>query len=272
MRRARRSSLAGLMLLATIAAAPGAPRSGAEPIGARASNARDVRQAAQAAALDRRIAAALARHRSADASAAATARQGARQAARTRSLRTALKKIETTRETAERAARETVARAEHEKQPVEASAARARQSALSLSSGSLSANARARAQLTRPVLGHLVHGWGEPTEGGPATGLSYQAAPAARVVAPCGGRVAFADVFRSYGHLLILDCGGGYHTVLAGFDRLDVRVGHTVQAGETVGTMPAWDSAAGGHRALLYVELRHGGQPVNPAPWIKPAR
>jgi septal ring factor EnvC (AmiA/AmiB activator) len=89
------------------------------------------------------------------------------------------------------------------------------------------------------------------------------------VVAPCGGRVVFATSFRSYGLLLIVDCGGGYHAVLAGFDRLDVKVGQQVAAGEPVGVMPAWEPGASGSRPSLYVELRREGQPVNPAPWLR---
>ena len=66
-----------------------------------------------------------------------------------------------------------------------------------------------------------MRAWGDATDAGPATGISYQAAAHARVVSPCGGRVVFAAPFRSYGSLLILDCGGGYHAVLAGLERLD---------------------------------------------------
>ena len=89
------------------------------------------------------------------------------------------------------------------------------------------------------------------------------------MVAPCGGRVAFAAPFRSYGLLLIVDCGGGYHAVLAGFDRLDAKVGQQVAAGEPVGVMPGWEPGASGKRPSLYVELRRAGQPVNPAPWLR---
>jgi septal ring factor EnvC (AmiA/AmiB activator) len=80
--------------------------------------------------------------------------------------------------------------------------------------------------------------------------------------------VDFAGPFRSYGQLLIVNCGAGYHFVLAGMDRLDVQLGRPVQAGEPVGVMPGWDPRAPGDRPALYVELRHDGQPVNPAPWI----
>jgi len=60
----------------------------------------------------------------------------------------------------------------------------------------------------------------------------------------CGGRVVFAAPFRSYGLLLIVDCGGGYHVVMAGFQKLDAAVGQLVRAGEPVGSMPTFFSSS----------------------------
>ena len=75
--------------------------------------------------------------------------------------------------------------------------------------------------------------------------------------------------FRSYGLLLIIDCGGGYHVVMSGFDRLDVRLGQGIVAAEPVGVMPGWEPGSTARRPALNVELRHDGQPINPAPWFK---
>jgi septal ring factor EnvC (AmiA/AmiB activator) len=125
-----------------------------------------------------------------------------------------------------------------------------------------------RAQLTAPMAGSVIRAFGDPTDAGPAAGLSYAGPPNARVVSPCRGKVVFAAPFRSFGLLLIVDCGGGYHVVLAGLDRLDSQVGQPVQAGEPVGVMAAWDPHVAGQRPSLYVELRHDGVPVNPAPWL----
>jgi septal ring factor EnvC (AmiA/AmiB activator) len=133
--------------------------------------------------------------------------------------------------------------------------------------------AQPRGQLTAPVAGQVIRAFGDPTDAGPATGLSYATPPNARVVSPCGGKVVFAAPFRSFGLLLIVDCGGGYHFVLSGLSRLDAQIGQMVQAGEPVGIMPAWDPRGPAERASqrpsLYVELRHDGVPVNPAPWLR---
>ena len=148
-------------------------------------------------------------------------------------------------------AQDDAVRAQRQKRGDEAAAARERQAELErpTGAGTIASAAQPRGQLTAPVAGTIVHAWGDATEGGPATGISYRAPPAARVVSLCSGRVAFAAPFRSYGLLLIVDCGGGYHAVLAGFDRLDVRVGQPVAAGEPVGVMPGWEPGKPGQPA-----------------------
>jgi septal ring factor EnvC (AmiA/AmiB activator) len=89
------------------------------------------------------------------------------------------------------------------------------------------------------------------------------------VVSPCGGKVAFAAPFRSFGLLLIVDCGGGTHLVLSGLFRIDAEVGQSLEPGEPVGLMPSWDPhIPGSNKPLLYVELRRNGVPVNPAPFL----
>ncbi len=83
------------------------------------------------------------------------------------------------------------------------------------------------------------------------------------MVAPYDGRVLFAGPFRGYGQILIIEHDDGYHSLLAGLDRLDVSVGQWLVTGEPVGTMPK-----GEDKPRLYLELRHDGQPINPLPWL----
>jgi len=114
-----------------------------------------------------------------------------------------------------------------------------------------------------PVVGRLLRGFNAPGEGGPARGLTFAASPGARVTAPCGGSVAFAAPFRSYGRMVILDCGAGQHLVLAGMERLDVGGGQRIQAGEPVGVLPS------SGQPTLYVELRRRGEAVDPSGFIR---
>jgi murein hydrolase activator len=230
----------------------------------------EARQKAVSDALDQQIAEAEAGQRRAEGEAAAAAERAAAQAARAESLRGVLADLEAQRQAEQERAREEEVRAERHGRIEQAAAARQRSAALDQPPiGTVASAAQPRVQLTAPVEGSVVRGWGDPTDGGPAIGVSYRAPPAARVVSPCTGRIAFAAPFRSYGLLLIVNCGGGYHAVLAGFERLDAKVGQPVTSGEPVGVMPSWQPGQAANRPTLYVELRHAGQPVNPAPWLK---
>ena len=94
-------------------------------------------------------------------------------------------------------------------------------------------------------------------------GISIATAPGAQVVAPDGGAIVFAGPFRRYGELLIIEHGGGYHSVMAGLARIDGEVGQRVAAGEPVGAM-----AGDGEGRVLRVEVRHRGEPVDPVAWL----
>ncbi|MEN0077320.1 MAG: peptidoglycan DD-metalloendopeptidase family protein, partial [Paracraurococcus sp.] len=118
-----------------------------------------------------------------------------------------------------------------------------------------------------PVAGQVSREFGAGGEGDRSRGMTLAALPGASVVSPCGGKVVFGSSFRSYGLLLIVDCGDGYHFVLAGLDRLDVAPGQRVLAGEPVGRLGS-GAGAGSGRVPLYLELRRKGQPVDPRTWF----
>jgi murein hydrolase activator len=93
------------------------------------------------------------------------------------------------------------------------------------------------------------------------------------VTAPSDGSVLYAGPFRSYGQLLILNAGDGYHVVLAGMSRISVVSGQSVLAGEPIGAMGEARVASASAETLgnavpeLYVEFRKDGKPVDPSPW-----
>jgi septal ring factor EnvC (AmiA/AmiB activator) len=120
---------------------------------------------------------------------------------------------------------------------------------------------RLRAGLKLPTAGKIVRAFGTRDEAGVTShGLTLAAAPESPVVAPQDGRVAFAGPFRGYGRIIILQHDGGYHSFLAGLDRIDIEAGQKVAAGEPLGALPG----KGESRPELYFEWRRGGEPVDP--------
>lgn len=133
--------------------------------------------------------------------------------------------------------------------------------------------------LPLPVSGRNVRPFGHVDEAGvTAFGDTVRTQSGAIVTSPSDATVLYAGPFRSYGQLLILDAGGGYHVVLAGLGRISVSQGQPVLAGEPVGAMGetrvASASAIGSVNAQpeLYIEFRKDQKPVDPAPWWQARR
>jgi septal ring factor EnvC (AmiA/AmiB activator) len=130
-----------------------------------------------------------------------------------------------------------------------------------------------RGRVPIPVNGVKLKVFGDSDPiGGTEKGVSIASRAGAQVTAPADGWVVYAGPFRSYGQLLILNVGGGYHVLLAGMDRISVDLGQFVLAGEPVAVMGnssqvAAILATGSSQPVLYVELRKDGTPVDPGPW-----
>ncbi len=128
--------------------------------------------------------------------------------------------------------------------------------------------------LPLPVIGTTLASYGEEDgTGGNHDGLSLEARENARVISPSDGWIVYAGPFRSYGQLLIINAGTGYHVVLAGMENINVSPGQFVIVGEPVGTMGAQQLASVGQigisttKPILYVEFRKDGKSIDPAPW-----
>ncbi|MGH7246911.1 MAG: murein hydrolase activator EnvC family protein, partial [Pseudomonadota bacterium] len=130
-----------------------------------------------------------------------------------------------------------------------------------------------RGQLHLPVNGVPISRFGDPNAtGGTQKGLSIATRAGAEITSPCDGWVVYAGPFRSYGQLLILNAGGGYHVLLAGMERISVDLGQFVLTGEPVAVMGdgvrlpvAVDIRS--KKPVLYVEFRKDGAPIDPSPW-----
>ena len=124
-----------------------------------------------------------------------------------------------------------------------------------------------------PVNGTKIRDFGgSDGTGGVEKGISLATRPGAQVTTPCDGWVVYAGPFRSYGQLLILNAGGGYHVLIAGMERISVNIGQFVLTGEPVATMGTTSQvasifAANASQPVLYVEFRKDGTPIDPGPW-----
>lgn len=129
----------------------------------------------------------------------------------------------------------------------------------------------ANGHITRPVNGSIVSRYGDDTGFGQTSkGIVIRPRAGAQIVAPFDGRVVFAGAFQTLGNILIIEHSGGYHTVLAGFSRIDSVAGQWLLAGEPVGLAAQTFTAIAGseNRPGVYIELRRDGQPVNPLKWL----
>jgi murein hydrolase activator len=134
--------------------------------------------------------------------------------------------------------------------------------------------ASARGMLPLPVNGVRIRNFGATDRfGGTERGISIATRAGAQVTSPADGWVVYSGPFRSYGQLLILNAGGGYHIVLAGMERISVDIGQFVLTGEPVAVMGSGTAQVaatvpvGTSQPVLYVEFRKDGTPVDPGPW-----
>lgn len=128
----------------------------------------------------------------------------------------------------------------------------------------------AKGQLPLPALGRRVLSFGEKNQFGRTShGIIIETRAGGTIVSPCDGWVVYAGEFRSYGQVLIINAGGGYHILLTNLARTMVEVGRFVLAGEPVGAMTTNVASKGKDAApLLYVEFRNKDeQPIDPAAW-----
>lgn len=114
-----------------------------------------------------------------------------------------------------------------------------------------------------PVAGKLVRGFGDVDQGGGprVRGIALSTSGGAQLIAPAAGRVAFAGPYRGYGNIVIIEHPGGWTSLVTGLARLDATVGEQLLGGSPLG-------AAGPGQSVVTLELRRGGEPVNPLEFV----
>ncbi len=114
-----------------------------------------------------------------------------------------------------------------------------------------------------PVNGRTVAGFGQSTASGArSNGIGLAPVGGAQVVAPAGGRVAFAGPFRGFDRIVILEHPGGFTSLVTGLARVDVAVGQQLVSGAPLGV-------AGADHPIVGFELRREGEPVNPVEYLR---
>ncbi len=128
-----------------------------------------------------------------------------------------------------------------------------------------------KGRLSLPARGEIVGSFGrhkhpEFNSYTVSNGISIAAPQGADVHSVYDGQVIFADYFKGYGNMIIVDHGGGFFSLYAHAARIVKKVGATVSRNEVVATVGDVDSSRG---PTLYFEIRYQGKPVDPSPWFR---
>jgi septal ring factor EnvC (AmiA/AmiB activator) len=127
-----------------------------------------------------------------------------------------------------------------------------------------------RGMLPWPVEGRVTEGFGRRKHPRFDTytvhnGIEIEAAPEAEVRAVHEGRVVFADRFRGYGLMVVVDHGAKHHSLYAHLGEVAVSPGQEVQEGTLLGRA----APAGEEGGTVYFEMRYQGRAEDPLDWLR---
>ncbi|AUH33453.1 murein hydrolase activator EnvC family protein [Paracoccus tegillarcae] len=143
----------------------------------------------------------------------------------------------------------------------------------------------AQGSLPLPVTGEVVRYYNEEDAAGvERPGIVIATAPAALVLTPWPATIRYRGPLLDYGNVMIVEPARGYLLVFAGLDQVFGEVGDVLAAREPVGLMGGSEARAAefgaqfvadasrgggaGRSETLYVELRHGGETLDPTGWF----
>ena len=132
------------------------------------------------------------------------------------------------------------------------------------------APARKAGKLVRPVPGAVSSGFGQRTH--PITGkvrmhngVDMHGGFGQPILAAEDGKVILAGVKGGYGNAVMIDHGGGMVTLYAHQQKLNVRTGQWVKAGQVIGWVGSTGQSTGPH---LHFEVRINGDPRDPQKYM----
>jgi septal ring factor EnvC (AmiA/AmiB activator) len=96
-------------------------------------------------------------------------------------------------------------------------------------------------------------------------GIEIEVREGASVRAVSDGQVAYADWYKGYGKLVIIEHGPGFYTLYGNLSRLDLNKGDRVVKGQVIGLAGDTGSLKG---TKLYFEIRQNGEAQDPLTWL----
>jgi len=130
---------------------------------------------------------------------------------------------------------------------------------------------RLKGKLPWPAEGRLAIPYGSQKDPQFATpvfrnGIHIQTDSDADAKSVYEGKVIFAEWFKGFGQLVIVNHGSGYHTLYGNLSEIFSRVGDIIKENQVigkVGTSGILNSPG------LYFEIRYKGKPLDPIQWLK---
>lgn len=128
-----------------------------------------------------------------------------------------------------------------------------------------------RGALPWPLQGKVVESFGTKRSRRFATvtasnGIRIEAEPGAEARAIFDGTVIYAEWFKGYGNLVILDHGNRVFSLYGNLRPTTFTVGRRISAGDSVGFVAASETVEAGS---LYFEIRENNEPADPATWLR---
>lgn len=128
-----------------------------------------------------------------------------------------------------------------------------------------------RGTLLWPVSGPIVAHYGsqkDPIFNMPLfrSGIYIQAPDGTAVKAAAEGKVVYANYFKGYENLVIINHGDSYYTVYGNLGSITVKKGSYVKTGQIIGTVGEKSDI---DTTALYFEVRYRGKPLNPKHWLR---
>jgi septal ring factor EnvC (AmiA/AmiB activator) len=97
-------------------------------------------------------------------------------------------------------------------------------------------------------------------------GIHIQTDSAGDARAVYGGKVIFAEWFKGFGQLVIINHGSGYHTLYGNLSEIFSKVGDIIKENQVIGKI----GISGVLNAQgIYFEIRYKGKPLDPTQWLK---